>query len=203
MDLFNEPVDVVSTATARSRGAQAIVVVISLVAIVVIPLLVIWALSMAVWGGVFLLFSAKSAEGFTITSVSCRSQSGSNSALLEVQLSALDKETYVGVEPVESEAMSIAAVTSFEGESIASLSREERRSLTALLAANGSSAVVGFEPTVLVVELTRTAPRDGIQLSEVTLEWAWGELAYFQRIPLHFQWTDDGCRATLDVPSAS
>lgn len=203
MDLFDEPVDVVSTPTASRRGAQALVVVVSLVAIVVIPLLVVWALSVAVWSGVFLLFSAKSAEGFTVTSVSCTSRSGSGSALLEVQLSAIDEETYVGVEPLQSEAMSIAAVASFEGESIASLSREERQSLAALLAANGSSAVVGFEPTVLVVELTRAAPRDGIQLSDVTLGWAWGELAYVQRIPLRFEWTDDGCLATLGVPTAS
>ena len=52
MDLFDEPVDVVSTPTGRRRGAQALVVVVSLVAIVVIPLLVVWALSVAVWSGV-------------------------------------------------------------------------------------------------------------------------------------------------------
>jgi hypothetical protein len=184
------------------RATKALVVVASLVALIVIPVVVVVSLYFGASNSIVFFMSPHTWPGFDVRAASCTTVPGSDRALLEIGLTAIDGDYWVSAEPLESDSLNVAALATVDGRSSASLTRVERGELQTQLAEHDLGVAISSRPTLLVLELTRTEPRDGIWLSEVTLLWSYGEIAAVQRVPVSLQWTPEGCSASL-APAGS
>ncbi|MEN9621360.1 MAG: hypothetical protein RL499_1553 [Actinomycetota bacterium] len=203
MDFVETTVDDGEGTATPGRAAKALVVVASLVALIVIPVVVVVSLYFGVSTSIVFFMSPHTWPVFDVRAASCTTVPGSDRALLEIELMAIDRDSWVSVEPLESESLDVAALATVDGRSSASLTRAERRELQVQLATLDQGVAVPSRPTLLVLELARTAPRDGIWLSEVTLRWSYGELAAVQRVPVNLEWTSEGCSASLVAGGAT